>query len=684
MNNQQKPNRLIHEKSPYLLQHAYNPVDWYPWGEEAFEKAKEENKPIFLSIGYSTCHWCHVMERESFENEEIAKLLNERFISIKVDREERPDIDSIYMLVCQMMTGHGGWPLSIFMTPDKIPFYAGTYFPRESRYGMPGFKEIIINLYNQYKNNPEQIKNVSRQVTEALKKTQEKQSGKALNEETLHRAFRLLKSSFDQTYGGFGEAPKFPMPHNLSYLLMYAKFYENDEALQMATKTLDALADGGIYDHIGFGFARYSTDDKFLVPHFEKMLYDNALLTIAYTEAYQLTKEPRYKKIAEEIITYVTRDMQHIEGGFYSAEDADSEGEEGRFYVWSPDEIKEVLGEQLGSLFCEVYDVTDEGNFEGKSIPNLIGKNLSEIAEQKGIDETHLIDDLENARKVLFLAREKRVHPFKDDKILTSWNGLMIAAIAQAARAFDNDRYIEKAERAIKFIEENLFKDGRLMVRYRDGEVKQKAFLDDYAYLLWGYVELYRTTFKIEYLASAKYLANSMIELFWDKENGGFFFNGHDDEKLLINQKDSYDGALPSGNSVATLQLLRLAKLTGDYTFDEKVQQIFDTFASDISEYPQGHSMMLQAFLLTRQKMKEVVLIQPEKYKIENELIQLIQKEYNPHIHLLVGTKFNDVVPFAKDYKMIDQKPTVYVCENFHCNQPTNDFAIALKSISED
>lgn len=629
----------------------------------------------------STCHWCHVMERESFENEEIARLLNERFISIKVDREERPDIDSIYMLVCQMMTGHGGWPLNIFMTPEKVPFYAGTYFPRESRYGMPGFKEIIINLYEQYKKNPEQINHVSQQVTEALKKTQEKNQGQKLDDHTIHRAFHLLKNSFDFTYGGFGKEPKFPMPHTLSFLLMYAKYYRNDDALKMATKTLNALADGGIYDHIGFGFARYSTDRKFLVPHFEKMLYDNALLLITYTEAYQMTKDPRFKQIAEEIMTYVTRDMQHPEGGFYSAEDADSEGEEGRFYVWRPDEIKNILGEQLGSLYCELYDISEHGNFEGNSIPNLIGKNVTTFAKQKGLHVDHFMKDIAEARKKLFNKREMRKRPFKDNKILTAWNGLMIAGMALAARTFNNNRYIHYAEKAINFIEKNLIIDDRLMVRYRDGEVKEKGFLDDYAFLLWGYIELYQSTFKLEYLEKAKKLANQMIQLFWDQKESGFFFSGADNEQLLIRQKESYDGALPSGNSVAALQLLRLAKLTGEYTFEEKVQQIFDTFAGDIAEYPNGHTMMLQAILLSRQTLKEIVIIYDKDNHKLKKIIHSIQQNYHPHLHLLVGEKFNEVVPFASEYQKINGLPTVYVCENFRCHQPTNDLDQAFIQI---
>lgn len=676
-------NRLIHEKSPYLLQHARNPVDWYPWSEDAFAKAKRENKPVFVSIGYSTCHWCHVMERESFENEEVARILNEKFVAIKVDREERPDIDAIYMLVCQMMTGQGGWPLSVFLTPERVPFYAGTYFPRESRYGMPGFKEVLLYLSQQYTENPDRIKDVGVQVKQALEASREKGKQTALTKETIGRAFQAYKQGFDPRYGGFGKAPKFPMPHSLVFLLMYAKFYENRDALRMATKTLDGLARGGIYDHIGYGFSRYSVDEKFLVPHFEKMLYDNALLVLAYTDAFRMTKNAQYKKITEEIITYVLRDMAHPDGGFYSAEDADSEGKEGKFYVWTPAEVKDVLGEQLGTLFCQAYGITGQGNFEGKNIPNQITTHLESIAKKEGISPAALAEKLETARQSLFQHREKRVRPFRDDKILTAWNGLMIAALAKAGRVFHQPSYVQAAEKAVSFIRDNLIQNDRVMVRYRDGEVKNKGFIDEYAFLLWGYMELYESTFAPFYLAEAKKLAGNMIDLFWDGHGGGFFFSGNDDEPLLVRQKESYDGALPSGNSVAACQLLRLSKLTGDFTLEEKVQQLFQVFSKDIHDEPTAHAMMLQAGMHAQQATKEVVIVMDDKTKEVVDFINHIQENFYPGISVMVvkrreQAKLSKIASFIEDYAMINGQPTIYVCENFSCNQPTNDFQTAL------
>ena len=550
---------------------------------------KKQNKKTNLylySIGYSTCHWCHVMERESFEDEEVAALLNERFVSIKVDREERPDIDSIYMNVCQMMNGHGGWPLSIFMTPEKVPFYAGTYFPKEARFGYPGFKDVIIGLSDKFKEDPDHINEVTESVLQALKPRTQKDAAVKISMKAVERGFSHYLDTFDDQYGGFGQAPKFPMPHSLTFLLRYYTYSKDEKALDMVVSTLAGLARGGINDHIGFGFSRYSVDEKFLVPHFEKMLYDNALLGIAYTETYQVTKEEPFKRAAEEIFTYVLRDMQHHEGGFYSAEDADSEGVEGKFYVWTPAEIKEILGKETGKLFCQVYDITEHGNFEGKNIPNLIKTDLTQIAAQNGQEFTQLAQTLEEAREKLFEHREKRIHPYKDDKILTSWNGLMIAALARGGRVFANQDYILAAEKAIDFIEDHLVENGRLMVRYRDGEVRNKGFIDDYAFLLWAYLEMYEATLDLDYIDKAKNLTKEMLDLFWDQDEGGFFFYGRDNEELLVRQKEAYDGAIPSGNSVAAMGMLLLARLTGEYQLEEKVQELFDANAKELNQYP--------------------------------------------------------------------------------------------------
>lgn len=618
------------------------------------------------------------MERETFEDEETALLLNEKFISIKVDREERPDIDSIYMSVCQMMNGHGGWPLSIFMNSDKVPFFAGTYFPKEARYGYPGFKEIIVGLSNKYNEDPEHIKEIAGNVIRALKpNNHNKDLSALLTIQAVEKAFSQYLKTFDSNFGGFGHAPKFPMPHSLTFLLRYYRFSNDERALTMVVKTLEGLARGGIYDHIGFGFSRYSVDEKFLVPHFEKMLYDNALLAIAYLETFQVTKREPFKKAAEDIFTYVLRDMQHVEGGFYSAEDADSEGEEGKFYVWTPAEIEDVLGKETGRLFCQVYDIREEGNFEGKNIPNLIKADFTKY-ERQG----ELVNKLEEARTTLFEYRNKRVHPYKDDKILTAWNGLMIVALAMGGRLIRKHEYILAAERAITFIEENLMINGRLMVRYRDGEVRNKGFIDDYAFLLWALIEMYEATLNLEYIQKAKDLTKKMIELFWDSDEGGFYFYGSDNEELLVRQKEVYDGAIPSGNSVAALQMLRLARMTGEYALEEKVQQLFKASSRQLAQYPEGHAFLLQGYLLTQMKMKEIIVVKGNEDL--NELIKELQEEFHPEMTYLISDdirKFSQIAPFTADYKQKCDKTTVYICENFICNQPTTDLIEVMKII---
>ncbi|MFH0811668.1 MAG: thioredoxin domain-containing protein, partial [Pseudomonadota bacterium] len=528
-------NRLINTKSPYLLQHGKNPVDWYPWGDEAFQRATNENKPIFLSIGYATCHWCHVMAHESFEDEEVARLLNKHFVSIKVDREERPDIDQIYMSVCQALTGRGGWPLSIFMTPEGKPFFAGTYFPKTSRLGMPGFIEILRQIATLWQNDRGRILDTSEKITHAIQlSTHPTPPGPVLELGTLGVGFEQFRKSFDPRWGGFGSAPKFPTPHNFTFLLRWYKRSGDPEALKMVEKTLDAMRNGGIFDQIGFGFHRYSVDEKWLVPHFEKMLYDQALLAIAYTEAFQNTQEENYKQIAREIFTYVLRDMTSPEGGFYSGEDADSEGEEGLFYVWTPQEIKRYLGEELGSLFCRFYDITPGGNFEdGRSIPH-ITISPETFAEKEGIEVREFYATLELARKKLFEVREKRVHPLKDDKILTSWNGLMIAALAKGFQAFGDEQYAGAARNAVNFILTKLRNtEGRIFRRYRENEVAFPGFLEDYVFLVWGLIELYEATFEISYLEEALTINENMINLFWDKGSGGFLNTGDGNEVLI-------------------------------------------------------------------------------------------------------------------------------------------------------
>jgi uncharacterized protein YyaL (SSP411 family) len=581
-NSTEIPNRLAKEKSPYLLQHANNPVDWYPWSEEAFTKAKTEDKPVFLSIGYSTCHWCHMMERESFEDEEVASILNKYYVSIKVDREERPDIDSVYMSVCQTLTGQGGWPLTVIMSPDKKPFFAGTYFPKTNSRGMPGLMNILLQISQLWVKEREKLLESGNKITEVIKKSVLVHESKEVSEELLHKAFHHFQDSFDPEYGGFGAAPKFPTPHTLMFLLRYWKLTEEKKALDMVEKTLNSMYLGGIYDHIGFGFSRYSTDRKWLVPHFEKMLYDNALLAIVYLEAYQATQNINYTQIAREIFTYVLRDMTSPEGAFYSAEDADSEGEEGRFYVWTVEEIKEVLDEELGSKFCRDYDITTHGNFEGKSIPNLIN--------------TGYISGYNAALEKLFHKRKQRIHPFKDDKVLTAWNGLMIASLALGGRVLNEALYLEAAEKATKFILKKLLRqDGRLMARYREDDTAFPGYAEDYAYLVWGLIELYQAVHKKEYLDLALNLNSELLELFWDEQQGGLFHYGTDAEHLFARPKEIYDGALPSSNSVSALNFLRLARLTGDTLLEAKASEQLRAFGGTVAKHPAAYSFYLNA-----------------------------------------------------------------------------------------
>ena len=603
------PNRLISEKSPYLRQHAHNPVDWYPWGQEAFNKAERENKPIFLSIGYSTCHWCHVMERESFEDEQVAGLLNDAFVSIKVDREERPDIDHVYMTVCQLMAGSGGWPLTIIMAPDKKPFFAGTYFPRENAFGRIGMVELIPRLKQMWETDRPKLIQFSGEITERLRQ----ENTSALPEQpvgsVLDDAFQQLRLQFDRDNGGFSQAPKFPTPHILLFLMRYGKRTGNHEAMQMVAKTLDAMRDGGIHDHVGFGFHRYSTDAHWLVPHFEKMLYDQAMLCIAYTEAFQATGNAAYRKTAEDILTYILRDMASPEGGFYSAEDADSEGEEGRFYLWTHEEITRVLDPDDADLLCSLFNIQRGGNFAeqaeagqaGSNILHRVGRTHTKAEEKEDPDEDKDIRlRTEKALARLFAVRELRVHPGKDDKILTDWNGLMITAFAKAAQAFQRPDYAGAAARSADFILTRLrTPDGRLLHRYRDGDAAFPAYADDYAFLVSGLIDLHLATSEVRYLEEALHLNSIFIRHFWDNEQGGFFFTADDGEQLLVRRKEVYDGATPSGNSVALLNLLRLANITGDQNIAEMAAKTARSFFALVKQAPTAYTYFLTALDLS-------------------------------------------------------------------------------------
>ena len=564
-------NELAGEKSPYLLQHADNPVHWQPWGNEAFLRAETEDKPIFLSIGYATCHWCHVMAHESFEDQEVADILNEHFVAIKVDREERPDVDKIYMSVCQALTGRGGWPLSVFMTPESKPFFAGSYFPKNSRMGMPGFMDILNQLAHMWQNDRDRIITSGDKITEAIQPAKTNTQSALPDRSILETGCRQLGGIFDPRHGGFGKAPKFPTPHNLTFLLRWHLRDTNGPAIQMVEKTLTAMRYGGIFDQVGFGFHRYSVDDQWLAPHFEKMLYDQALLAMAYLEAFQATENSFHARVAREIFTYVLRDMTDSAGGFYSAEDADSEGEEGLFYLWTPKEVIAILGEGEGNLFCDFYDITEKGNFEGHKSIARITRPIEAFAKARGLEPDVLVARLEESRQKLFLHRKNRIHPLKDDKILTSWNGLMIAALAKGAQVLGESAYARAADKAAKFILKTLKgPDGRLLRRYRTGEAALAAYLNDYAFFVWGLLELYEATFKPAWLEAAIHYTNDMLDLFEDTENGGLFFTGKGNEALITRSREVYDGALPSGNSVAALNLFRLHRMTGNGTFRAK------------------------------------------------------------------------------------------------------------------
>ena len=647
-------NRLIKEKSPYLLQHAYNPVDWYPWGEEAFKRAKSENKPIFLSIGYSTCHWCHVMERESFEDKEVADVLNGKFISIKVDREERPDIDHVYMEICQNMTGSGGWPLNVIMTPDKKPFFAGTYFPKNTKYGHMGLIQILNKIDDLWINDRKSLIDSAKKIIKGLTIPEQNSSEIPLSEDTIHKAFDNLTGSFDKIYGGFRDAPKFPSPHTIMFLLRYYKNYGNEGALDMAIKTADSMYRGGIYDHIGFGFARYSTDKKWLAPHFEKMLYDNALLIFLYAELYQVTKDGFYKDISMDVCRYVLRDMTSEKGGFYSAEDADSEGVEGKYYVWNKKEIINILGDEDGEYFCKNYDISEKGNFEGSSIPNLIeNKEFRYIKDEK----------VKSLIEKLYAKRRKRVKPFKDDKILTAWNGLTIAALAFAGRAFNEKGLINAAISAADFILNKMRReDGRLLARYRDGEVRYLAYLEDYSFLIWGLIELYNSTFNNRFLGAAYELTDCMIELFMDEKDGGFYHYGSDGEELIVRPKELYDGALPSGNSVAAMILQRLSLLADKPEYEDIAEKMFTSFGSQLEGYPEGFTYFLSSFLYFIKGNAKVSLIGKKENDDINSMIAGINDMYLPDVVIIL--KEND------EERSAEEEAVAYVCSNRSCSPP--------------
>ncbi len=691
-------NRLAQEKSPYLLQHAHNPVDWFPWGNDAFQKAKQENKPIFLSIGYSTCHWCHVMEEESFIDPSIAKILNDYFVSIKVDREERPDIDHIYMQAVMAMTGSGGWPTSVFLTPDLKPFYGGTYFPPVDRWGRSGFKTVLNAIHEKWQSEKEKIIKSSEDIVQALKEESEREVNKTqtLNEGTLKAAYEQFESRFDSNKGGFSEAPKFPQSHILSFLLRYWKRTGETEALEMVEKTLDEMAKGGIYDQIGGGFHRYSTDGEWHVPHFEKMLYDQAVLSKSYLEAYQATKKENDAQTAREIFDYVLEDMTDSKGGFYSAEDADSAADpslpnkksEGAFYIWSYDEINSHLGKAPAEIFNFYYGVLPEGNaaqdpqgeFKKKNIL-YIDHSIEETAKEFKKRPEEIIQILTESKKKLKAVRDQRPKPHLDDKVLTDWNGLMISSLAFGSRVLNEPKYCDAAKNAADFIlTEMKNKNGRLMHRYRDGEVSVPAFLEDYAFLIHGLIDLYEATFEVRYLEESKSLAAEMIQLFWDDSEGGFFFTGSDSEKLISRTKEIHDGAIPSGNSVAALSLIRLGRITMDKKFEEYARKTFDAFSNQIANYPAAFAQMMIALDFALGPSREIVIAGEEGNPDFPKVLEKIYVRFIPNKVVVFHPKsantakqIESISPFLKNQLPLNGKVTVYVCKNYVCELPVTD-----------
>lgn len=673
-------NRLIHEKSPYLLQHAYNPVDWWPWCEQAFTKAKAEDKPIFLSIGYSTCHWCHVMAHESFEDQEAAGLLNENYVSIKVDREERPDIDSVYMSVCQALTGSGGWPLTIIMTPDQKPFYAATYLPKHSRWGNTGLIEVLNAIDGLWRKDRKKVLQAGEEMTRYLN-GEEKNSGGGKDDpgkELFLTAATQLKRSYDKTWGGFGRAPKFPMPHNLIFLLRHSVYEKDESVREICESTLRHMYRGGIYDHIGGGFSRYSTDEKWLVPHFEKMLYDNALLSYAYLEAYKITREPFYQSAARGILGYIIETLTDKDGGFYCGEDADSEGVEGKFYVFDRDEITQILKEDA-PFYCQWFGITNEGNFEGKNILNLINNHDYEKKDEK----------IKTLSRKLYDYRLKRTKLHKDDKILTSWNGLMIAGMAKGYQILQEDVYLQTARKAQAFIEETLTnKDGRLFIRYRDGEAGHDGQLDDYAFYAFGLLELYQACFEVSYLQKAVNICEKMIGLFFDEENGGFYMYAHDREKLISRPKELYDGALPSGNSVAAYVIGKLYHLTGEISWQKILKKQLKWMGGEAQTSPANHSFTLLAFQTVLYSHTQLVAVSSQP-GIEKEIASL-KREVLTDIDIIFKNPENEellsrIAPFTKDYPIDSEKSQFYLCKNGTCLKPVDcisQLKEAIESIS--
>jgi uncharacterized protein YyaL (SSP411 family) len=679
-------NRLIRESSPYLLQHSTNPVDWFPWGPEAFERARAEDKPILLSIGYSACHWCHRLREESFENEDIARLINEHFVSIKVDREERPDLDQIYMNAVQMMTGHGGWPMTVFLTPEGVPFYAGTYFPPEDRYNMPGFPRVLAGVAEAYRARPDEVTETAVSVLAQLKRMgQARESGEALGVELLDAAERNIARSYDARHGGFGGAPKFPAAMNLEFLLRQYHRNGRSETLEMVENTCRKMALGGMYDQLGGGFHRYSTDARWLVPHFEKMLYDNALLSRLYLHVYQQTKDQFYRRIAEETLDYIVREMTDAGGGFYSTQDADSEGHEGKFFVWSVEEVKEILGAEDAALFNAYYDVTEGGNFEGKNILH-ISRSVEEVANELSVEPGRLREVLERGRLTLFEAREQRVKPGRDEKVLTAWNGLMLASFAEACAILERVDYGEIAEKNAEFVLENLRRDGLLLRTHKDGQSKLNGYLEDYAFFADGLLALYQATGRLRWLEEARGLTDKMIEEFWDEEEGGFFYTGRSHEELIVRSKDYFDNATPSGNSAAAEVLLHLSALTGVEDYARKAVALFRLLSDTLKRYSSAFGRLLGALDFHLSTPKEIAVVGQVESEEARALLREVWARYLPNKVVALAAEGDaraaEVIPLLRDRPAINGCATAYVCEHYTCQQPATSAAELASQLS--
>ena len=679
------PNRLINETSPYLLQHANNPVEWFPWGDEAFQQARERDVPILLSVGYSSCHWCHVMERESFENEKIAALMNEKYVSIKVDREERPDVDSIYMTAVQAMSGHGGWPMTVFMTPAGEPFYGGTYFPPEDRGGMLSFPRVLQAISDEYANNKSEIARVTSQLVGRLKQMSVTvRSLDPLTDGIFDQAFAAIAGQFDDQHGGLGLQPKFPQPMTYEFLLRYYVRTGNSDSLEMVETTLDKMARGGIYDQLGGGFHRYSTDTFWLVPHFEKMLYDNALLVKLYLHAHQVTGDQSYRTVVEETLEYIKREMTAPEGGFYSAQDADSEGVEGKFFIWRPEQIVKLLGDERGNVVNHHYGVTNVGNFEGRTILH-VPHSVQETAAHFGLSENDTQEIIDESRTVLLTERANRIAPMRDDKALTVWNGLMLRAYAEAGSVLNRPDYVAVAQKSAAFLLSELRDGNRVLRTFKDGQAKLKGYLDDYACLIDGLIALHEADLNPIWLKEADDIAQSMINLFWDPETSQFFDTGSDHESLIVRPRDQSDNAVPSGISMAAEVLLKLSVITDNRDYQTKAVDSLRSAREMMAQFPTGAGQWLTALDFYLSTPKEIVIVGDPHSDATLELAGAVFATFNPN-HVLVATDpqnpQNVQYPLIADRPMLNGLSTAYVCENYVCNLPVTSTENLAKQLN--